>query len=67
VSGNSALVLAKSVLDTARKNAAELLKFGIDENAIDALAAAIEAFRAVITKPMDTMLAIKLTIYTATL
>jgi hypothetical protein len=55
VSGNSALVIAKSVLDTARKNVGELLKYGIDENALDTLAAAIEAFRAVLTKPMDTI------------
>jgi hypothetical protein len=55
VSGNSALEMKQNVLDTARANAAELLKYGIDENAMNTLAAAIEAFRAVVTKPMDTI------------
>ena len=53
LTGNAALALAKQVLDLARKYAAELQKYGIEEAEIDALETAIEAYRTVIAKPMD--------------
>ena len=55
LTGNAALALAKRILDLARIYAAELQKYGIEADEIDALETAIEAYRTVIAKPMDTI------------
>jgi hypothetical protein len=50
---NAALALARRIHDLVHQNAAELADYGIDQSEITALGNLIEAYRAVITKPMD--------------
>jgi hypothetical protein len=55
VPNNATLALARHVLDLAHKNAAGLVAYGIDAAEIEALEKAIEAYHALISKPMDTI------------
>jgi hypothetical protein len=52
---NAALALARRMLDLAHQYAAELQDYGIGKAEIKAMEAAIEAFHALIAKPMDTI------------
>jgi hypothetical protein len=52
---NATLALARHVLDMVRLHADELIAYGIDGAEIEALEKAIEAYRVLIAKPMDTI------------
>lgn len=55
LSDNAALALARRILDLTHIYAAELKIYGIEASEITATGAAIEAFHALIAKPMDTI------------
>ena len=55
VSGNTAYLLARRVLNLATKHAEQLKDYGITENNIEETEQAIDAFQAIIAKPMDTI------------
>ena len=55
LSDNASLALARRILDLINIHAADLKDYGIDETEITALRKAIEAFHALIAKPMDTI------------
>ncbi|MDR2815621.1 MAG: hypothetical protein LBB62_02825 [Proteiniphilum sp.] len=55
VEDNAKLTLAERVYNLAQSQAAALSAYGYDSAKIDAIGAAVAAYRSIITKPMDTL------------
>ena len=55
LTGNAAIAQAKQILDLANTYAADLVYYGMGQAEISAISTAIDAFRKVIAKPMDTI------------
>ena len=55
VSGNTAIALAKRILELSSKYADQLKDYGIDSDKMDEIEEAINEFQTLIAKPMDTI------------